>query len=186
MNAPGSYRGLLNTYDDLPEIVRNSFVHIPNLLPSFPYDVTLSYMFSRVELAQNLCLYYGAVKLHRCHPEITWSAVDSHHFTRKGFRERFNIIFGCELPDDVSLRIEASEKTRDRILHGKSCTETLKREAIVGIFQYAIAFNNFVHGKAGFRPFGQDMRGFKGRMQPLDKSTTRWVLKGMGLFGGEG
>ena len=35
-------------------------------------------------------------------------------------------------------------------------------------------------GQAEFRPFG-DLRGFKGRGQPLERTTTRWVLKGMGM-----
>ena len=40
--------------------------------------------------------------------------------------------------------------------------------------------NDWVYQAAGVRPFG-DKRGFKGRAEALDKSTTRWILKGMGL-----
>lgn len=182
MDVPGSYRGLRNLFDAQSVEVRGFFEHLPQLLTSeFPYDVSIAYLFSRVELAHNSTLYYGAVKLHRCHPDVTWSVIDSSHMTRPAFRARFKIVFGKELDLTVAKKIETAEKVRDRIVHGKSTTELSKREAIASILLYASDFNSFLNGLAGFRPFGQDMRGFKGRTAPLDKATTNWVLKGMGL-----
>jgi len=183
VDVPGSYRGLKNLFDGESVEVRGFFEHLPNLLTAtFPYDVAIAYLFSRVELAHNSTLYYGAVKLHRCHPDVTWSAIDSSHMTRPAFRARFRMIFGKDLDSAIAKNIEAAERVRDRIVHGKSTTEAAKREAIASILEYAEGFNNFLSGLAGFKPFGQDMRGFKGRATSLDKATTHWVLKGMGLW----
>jgi hypothetical protein len=183
MNIPGSYRGIRNQFEEESAEIRGFFEHLPNLLNAgFPYDVAIAYLFSLVELAHNCTLYYGAVKLHHCHPDVTWSVIDSTHMTRSAFRERFKVIFGEELDTTVAQNIEKAEKVRDRIVHGKSTAEAAKREAIVSILEYANGFNKQVYGLAGFKPFGQDMRGFKGRAASLDKTTTHWVLKGMGLL----
>lgn len=50
------------------------------------------------------------------------------------------------------------------------------------ILDYATGFNDFVYGIAGLRPFGQ-LKGFKGRAASLEKSTSRWVLRGVGFDG---
>jgi len=41
--------------------------------------------------------------------------------------------------------------------------------------------NEFVFQIAGFKPFGS-LKGFKGRAEPLDKATTKWLLKGMKIL----
>ena len=75
---------------------------------------------------------------------------------------------------------ERAEEIRDKVMHGKTTTDKEKREALASIIEYAERFNALVSGIAAFRPFG-DLRGFKGRGQSLDKSTSRWLLKGMGF-----
>jgi hypothetical protein len=59
-------------------------------------------------------------------------------------------------------------------------TEADKRKAALDLIHYAEMFNNKMQEIAGFRPFGS-LQGFKGRGQSLDKSTSRWVLKGIGF-----
>ena len=80
-------------------------------------------------------------------------------------------------------KIAEAEKVRDLILHGKQVSEVDKRKAVVDVLEYAKSFNAEVSRIAGFKPFGS-LKGFKGRGQPLDKSTSRWVLKGVGLTTG--
>lgn len=55
------------------------------------------------------------------------------------------------------------------------------RNAIAAVLQYAEEINEQLEKKAGIKPFCNSLKGFKGRKTPLDRSTTRWVLKGMGF-----
>ena len=100
--------------------------------------------------------------------------------TRSGFRDLYATIFGKSLKKATADKIAEAEKVRDRILHGKKVSEADKRKAVVEILEYAEAFNAEVQGLAGFKPFGS-LQGFKGRAESLDKSTSRWILKGIGL-----
>jgi len=73
-----------------------------------------------------------------------------------------------------------AEKTRDRVVHGKDVTDSELRGAIADVLEYAEKFNAEVNDTAGFRPLG-NMRGFKGRAEPLDKRTTKWLMRGLGF-----
>jgi hypothetical protein len=137
-------------------------------------------MFSLVELAHNMTIYCGVVKIHRVDKTLARTAVDSHHMTRKGFGELYATIFGKSLKKATADKLAEAEKVRDRILHGKMVSEADKRKAVVDILEYAEAFNAEVQDLAGFKPFGS-LQGFKGRAEALDKSTSRWILKGIGL-----
>ncbi len=179
MTTPRTKR-ILYRYSELPEEIRSYFSDFPDLVAGFDWDVSISYMFSRVELAHNNTIYCGVVKLHRVDNDLASTAVDDWHMTRNGFRDLYETIFGKKLKKTVSQRIEAAEKTRDRIVHGKRVSEEDKRKAVINILEYSEAFNAEVHNIAGFKPFGS-LRGFKGAGKKLDKSTSRWILKGVGL-----
>lgn len=73
-----SIRGLLNLVAELPEEIRRYFEHLPGLVNQFPLDVALAYTFSRLELAHNMALYCGAVRIHKCHAEIAYMAIQAH------------------------------------------------------------------------------------------------------------
>ena len=90
------------------------------------------------------------------------------------------MILGKPLKDNVVDKIAEAEKVRDLILHGKQVSEVDKRKALVDVLEFAKSFNAEVSHIAGFKHFGS-LKGFKGRARPLDKSTSRWVLKGIGL-----
>lgn len=127
-----------------------------------------------------MTLYCGVVKLHKVEASLARIAIDNQHITRDGFKELFKAIFGKPLKKSVIGKIEEAEGIRDKILHGKNTTEGDKRKAVIDILEYAKAFNDELYSVAGFRPFGS-LQGFKGRATPLDKSTSRWVLKGIGF-----
>ena len=137
-------------------------------------------MFSRVELAQNMALYCGVVKIHRGEATLARKAIDTQHMTRAEFKEKFETIFDKPIPERVYKKLEVAQKVRDRVMHGKSVSEEAKRNAVVSLIEYAKEFNAHVKSVADFRPFG-NLRGFKGRTKVLDKKTTRWLLKGMGF-----
>lgn len=156
------------------------FPDLPGLLKDYPLDVSISYLFGMVELAQNNSLYCGMVKLHHVDKDLARKAVDLHPIYRADFRQFYEAIFGKKPKATTFEKLEEAEAIRDRIVHGKQASERDKRKAIVDIIEFAERFNDDVYAIAEFQPFG-DLRGFKGRGQPLHKSTSRWVLKGIGF-----
>lgn len=180
MTIPANRRSLKNRLDASPAQVRSYFDELPDLLANFSLDVALAYMFARVELAHNMALYCGVVKLHKANREVARSVIDAHHMTRTDFHDRFEIVFGRSFPKDASVLLEGAEDVRDKVMHGKRPLEREKREAIAAVLDYAVKLNDVLGGIAGFRPFG-DLRGFKGRGKSLPKATSRWILKGMGF-----
>ena len=88
--------------------------------------------------------------------------------------------FGRKIPDDMYSKLEKGEAVRDKIAHGMKWTPKEAREGLTSVFDFAAEFNEFVYQHGGFRPFG-NLTGYKGRKEPLPKSTTRWILRGMGI-----
>ena len=180
MPVPATRKGVQKHYDARPKEIKTYFDHLPALLVSFPLDVVISYIFAQIELAHNMTLYCGVVKRHRANPTIARNVIDSHHMTRSGFQERFEVVFGKPISAAIIANLADAENVRDKIMHGKSVLEREKREAIYKALTYAEELNGEVTALASFKPFGP-LRGFKGRAKPLDKATSRWVLKGMGF-----
>ncbi len=127
-----------------------------------------------------MTIYCGIVKLHGTDAELTWKLVEADHMSRPRFRELFQVAFGRPLDDALSKKLSAAEKIRDKIIHGKDWTDAQAREALVDILDFAEGFDAFVKEIGAFSPFS-DLRGFKGRKESLLKSTSQWVLRGMGL-----
>lgn len=175
-----SYKSVLKHYLAAPEDVKRYLGYLPFLIEHCDWDVCIAYQFIRVETAQNRILYCGVVKLHRAHGEVAGSVLYTKHITRGSFLELFKTIFGNPLPSAIAEKLKHAEKVRDRIVHGKGFSEPDARQAIVDVIAYATEMNSYLEAVAGFRPFG-DLRGFKGRGEPLDKKTTHWLLKGIGL-----
>lgn len=165
-----------------PPTVQGYFPSLQKLLDELPWEVCVSYVFYRLELAKHMTLYCGIVKLHRTDAVLTRRLVDAHHMSRGEFKSLFETIFGAPVPATQLAILESAEKTRDRVMHGKRVAVAEMRQAVVDVLRFATDFNAHVAGVAGFKPFG-DLRGFKGRAKPLSRQTSRWVLRGMG-FGG--
>jgi len=180
MKTAPSYKALCKKFQKSPQEIKDYFVHFPKLISLRIYEVTLAYLFLRTEMAQNRTLYCGVVKIHHAHAEVAQSALNSQHLTRDGFLELYQNVFDEALPSAISDKLQRSEKTRDKVIHGKSVPDPEMREAIFHVLDYAEHMNMHLQSKAGFKPFG-DLRGFKGRKVSLDKGTTRWLLKGIGF-----
>ena len=120
------------------------------------------------------------MKLHRTDSTLTRNAIDAHYMSRRDFRDFYCTIVGKRITDAVLEPLAKAEAIRDRVMHGKRVDQPDFREAIVSIIDFAEGFNALAMAHAGFRPFS-DLRGFKGAGKSLDRSTTRWILKGMGL-----
>jgi hypothetical protein len=104
--------------------------------------------------------------------------LDSLHITRDSFLKHYETVFGQAMPAPTVAKLKFAERVRDKTVHGKTVSDADFRQAIVDVIDYAASFNTHVDSRAGFEPFG-DMRGFKGAGQPLEKTTTRWLLKGL-------
>jgi hypothetical protein len=180
MRKAPSYKALLKKYDSCPQGLRDYFSHFPGLIQNYPYEVCLAYLFLRTEMAQNRTLYCGVVKLHHAHSVIAQNALNAQHLTRDGFLKLYENVFGEVLPQVISDKLKQAETIRDKVVHGKSIADPKMREAMYDVLDYAESINSHLQTKVDFQPFG-DLRGFKGRGTPLDKSTSHWLLKGMGF-----
>ena len=162
-----------------PEI-RKSFEHYPTLFKDFPAEFSIAYLFTKLELAQNNTIYCGVVKLHKVNADLARVAIQKWHITRSGFKEKYKIIFGQCIGPEVVARLDYAEKIRDSIVHGKQPKDGAMRQAIYDILEYSEGLSATVKDHGRFTPFGS-LRGFKGRAKSHDKSTSRWILKGMGF-----
>jgi hypothetical protein len=180
MSTPPGHKAIIKQYEASADEVKRYFEHLPKLVKDFPFEVALSYLFARVERAHNMTLYCGVVKLHRAESAMAASIIKKQHLTRDLFKELFNSIYGVSIETYIAAKLTEAEKIRDRAIHGKEPRDKEMRKAISDVLIYAEQFNDFVEKAAQLKPFG-DLRGFKGRGKPLEKSTTRWLLKGLGF-----
>ena len=183
---------ILQKFEKLPPEIQWYFEHFPALLAGkLPWDVMIPYLFSRVETAHHMTIYCGVVKHHKVNASLAWTATQKHRMSRSDFRELYATIFPKSLSDATGDKIRNAEDTRDQILHGKGLlegnkvSESDKRQAVVDVLNYAVAFNDEVSEVAGFRPFGP-LQGFKGRAKSLDNATSHLILMGVGLFPSKG
>lgn len=179
--VPKNWRGVVKRYEGCSEEVQSYFANIPNLVENYDWETSLGFMFIRVEKAHNTMLYCGATKLHKANIEIARNLVDKHHITRKEFRRLFKNVFGKPVESSLSNVLKEAEAVRDKVVHGKKTTDADNRKAIVRVLEYAEGMNVFVSDISGFKPFTNDLRGFKGLAGALDKSTTGWLMKGLGF-----
>lgn len=179
---PASYRAVLNKIHSSSQDIQDYFEPVSELIERYNYEVALAHVFSKIERAQNLAIYCGLTKIHKIDRGIADSAVQNEHITRPRFRELFRAIFGKSMPQSMIEKIKHAESVRDKFMHGKKVTDREMRQAIVDVIDHAEELNALINSLAGFRPFGE-LRGFKGAAQPLPKSTSRLVVKGIGFKG---
>ena len=53
MTTPGTWRGGVDRYNSCTKEVKEYFSHFPSLAENYPWDVSISYLFCLVGLAQN-------------------------------------------------------------------------------------------------------------------------------------
>lgn len=180
MTTPANYKQVLAYFQGKSQEIQDYFPAFPKLVSDYSWDVSVSYVFSRVETMKHAVIYCGIVKLHWADSELTRELVDKDHMSRGRFRDLFKTVFGESIDGVLLKKLGEAESIRDKIVHGKKWTDDQARTALRDIFEFAEGFNVFVDKVGGFKPFG-NLRGFKGRKESLPKETTRWVLKGMGI-----
>lgn len=180
-----SYKGLLKQLQDMPEETRAYLSRLENLLAgSQDFDVALAYVFMKLEEGNHRALKCGLVRLLKCDSAKTDEALSQQHFTRPYFRTVFKNVLGKPLPKEALEALEAAEKTRDRLIHGKGVGAATLREAISQALIYIEIMGDFVKERTQKNPCG-DLRGLKGRAILLEPVPSYWVLKGVGLYSNE-
>ena len=182
MATAATYKGVLAEFRKKSPEIQGYFPDYETLLRDYAWDVSVSYVFSRVEGVKHWTLYCGLVKLHWTDAELTKTLLDRDHMSRGRFRSLFKTVFGEPISEAILQKLSSAEAIRDRYVHGKMFepAQAKTRQAMIDIFEFSEEFNAFVYHLAGFRPFGS-LTGFKGRAESLPKETTRWVLLGMGI-----
>jgi hypothetical protein len=170
----------MDQFDSCSEEIRAYLADLPRLLDGLPLDVSIGYLFTQIQRAHNATLCAGAVKVHKANRNVARAAVAAQRMTTERFQDQFETVFGRPIPEEVKQELEAAELIHDKILNGLRTPAREKREAIGHILDYAQGLNRFVHGLAKFRPFAGP-NGSNGCAGSLGKSTTRWMLKGMGF-----
>jgi hypothetical protein len=175
-----TYLGVITHFETLPEEVQDYFPEFTDLVETYPWEVSVNYMFSKIEQAKHMTIYCGIVKKHWCEATLTRKMVNEEYMSRNRFKELFRTVFGRNIPKTILENLKVGESMRDKIAHGKYWTEKEVREGLVSAMTFAKEFNELVSHLGGFKPFG-NLKGFKGRAESLPKETTRWVLLGMGI-----
>jgi len=180
MTVPKTRKGVIARFNKCPDEIKKYFEHLPKLIEDFPLDVSLSYLFARIEYAHNMALYCGVVKLHQGHKDVVSSVIQKQHLTRESFEKLYREVFGKDVKKSIKDKIKEAETIRDKVLHGKKVKDDDKRKAIIRVIEYAEQFNDFVQKIAGFKPFDK-LKGFKGSKRSLSQKTTRLIMKGLGF-----
>ncbi|WP_300058647.1 hypothetical protein [uncultured Roseobacter sp.] len=178
----GSYRTLKKQYDDFPEATRNYLRKLDMLLADGKnLDAALAYIFMKLEEGHHKALKCGLVRIHDCNSAKVDEALRKQRFTRAYFRTVYKNVFGEAIPSEITGIISIAEKTRDGLIHGKDVKELELRKAISLALSYVFEVGQLVEKKTGKNPYG-DLRGLAGRKAPLKKTTSYWVMKGIGLY----
>ncbi len=181
MTPPKSYRGLKSVYFRLDNDVKSYLSKLEPLLSDGKnYEMALAYCFLKLEEGHHRALKCGLVRIHKCASSKVDSELEKQHFTA----DKYSIVFRNVFSEDVPLQIRECLSTvqgiRNKLIHGKTTTNTKRREAIYYALQYMNQLGGFVRDKTQKNPYG-DLRGLPGRQELLSPSSTIWMMKGFGL-----
>ncbi len=183
-----SNASVIEAYNVCDDDIKNYYSELISLLQDdrFSNEIAISYCFFKLEQALHRILYGGLVGVHRADKTLAMQAVDELHLTRNGFVELCSKIFKDDndktknINQSILSIIKSAEKVRDRVMHGKDVKPAEIRKAITVVLMYSTKLNSEIKQIAGFTPFGS-MKGFKGRSQSVNETTTKWLLKGLGF-----
>ena len=139
--VPGNWVGVVARIDASSEEVKSFFDPISELIEHYRWEVSIGYMFTRVEQAHNHLLRGAAVKIHGVNGSTANRFVDGQHITRKEFSRLYKNVVGGSVPARAAKFLSEAEKIRDRVVHGKRVVEKDQRTAIIYIVEYAEGIN---------------------------------------------
>lgn len=180
MALSASKTQLIDRFNAASKRVQEHFKHLPALTQDFPVSVAVSYAFDRVAVAHNTTIVAGLVKKYRLNKDVAREIADFQRGSWDEFHYEYQTVFGSVIPDEISDQFAAAEMKRDHLLSGKRVSSTEQGAAVELLLAYADTLDAFVAKDAKLHPFS-DLTGVKSRSTPLDKTTSRWILKGMGF-----
>lgn len=177
-----SYKGLVKQFQALPEGTKAYLKGLDPLISEpATYPVALAFSFMKLEEGNHRALKCGLIRIHKCNSRKVDEALLKQHFTRPYFRTVFKNVFGKEVKDEVLVPVQAAEKVRDKLIHGKRPSESDLRSGIANALDYIDGLGSFVESETNKNPFG-DLRGLAGKSPLLDSVPSFWLLKGLGFF----
>jgi len=171
-----------NIFTGLSPDVKSYFLYTPDLIDGFPPEVCLAYLFSGIRAIHRRAFYLGIVRKFNTDREITFEMVDRHTFQLHEFTTEFERIFGLKFDAITAERLKHIQEIRNRATHGQTVKPQETLQAVLDILEYAEALNGDLKGMIGKTPF-KGLEGAAGRIKPLNRETSQWILKGMGLAG---
>ena len=88
-------------------------------MEKYPWDVSVSYVFAKVEAIKHSTIYCGIVKLHWTGSGITKDLVYKDHMSRGRFRDLFEVVFRKPIMKDLLAKLSEAEAFRGKVAHGK-------------------------------------------------------------------
>ena len=123
MDVPGSRPGVRNRLSRSPEEIQWYFDPAAKLIHDYPWEVSLAYLFARLERAHIMTLYCGVVKLHKVDSELAGMATDRFENRPADFRTLYENVLGSKFPQALTNKLEHAQAVRNRVLHGKGNIE---------------------------------------------------------------
>ncbi len=174
-----NYRQVEKKYNELAnDDMKWFFSSFNTLIPKpkrskITWDITIAYLFMKIEQAQRMALYAALVKEYKVDKELAVKFLDNLPLRRDDFLKIYEILMKEKLCNRTIEIGKNAAKVRDKIMHGKGLVHGRgilfgekvktheKRDAVVFVFEYAKLFNEQTQGIFGFEPFGR-MQGFAG------------------------
>ena len=108
--VPGNWVGVVARIDASSEEVKSFFDPISELIEHYRWEVSIGYMFTRVEQAHNHLLRGAAVKIHGVNGSTANCFVDGQHITRKEFSRLYKNVVGGSVPARAAKFLPEAEK----------------------------------------------------------------------------
>ncbi len=150
--------------------------------PKITWDMTIAYLFMKVEQAHRMTLYALIVRKHKVARYIAAEIIDECFLSRDEFPKLYKELAGENFCKDITKYYDNAVNVRNAIMHGKgifydkTISDQVKRDAVVSILEYANLFNKQTEEiviskqpnvKFDCKPFGR-MQGFSGGTRTLD------------------
>jgi hypothetical protein len=178
-------RQVITEFESKPEKIRSYFQHLVDLIEKYPWDISLGYVFSKIEDAKRVSLYFGIVRLHNANATVTRDWVRDHYLNRDHFLKLFCTIYGKPIPDSTLSLLERTENIRDKVAHAQNWSDSDARHAIVDALKFAESFNDLIRNLGVTEPFNGDKRGWRGAATGLPVDTSLWILRGIAAAASE-
>ena len=108
--VPGSWMGIVARINASSEEVQGFFDPVTELIEWYSWEVSIGYMFTRLEQAHNHLLRGAAVKIHGVNGRVANRFLDRQHMTRKEFARLYKNVVGESVPEYAARLLSDAEK----------------------------------------------------------------------------